>query len=140
MSDPVEEICDDLTTTINGLELSLTVFATQPVDALEELKLEHPELQAIVWPFGQSDTKISRGGGVLEVYQASVYLVRMITVEFTRERLAAFTRELLAKLRGQRMAGHVWSGDEIFGLFNLSNIHTIKHFMAEIRISYTACS
>lgn len=139
--DPVEDICDALVTYINGLsELSLTAVASKPVDPLDELTLEHPELQVLVVPFGESATKIGRGGHVLEVYQATLMIVRMLTVEFSRERLSLFTRELTAVLRGERMAGHVWSGDETVSKFDLNQIHEKHQFVSVVRLSYTAAS
>lgn len=138
MNDPVEDICDDLVKTINELKLPLTVTATKPADPLAELKLEHPELQVLVVPFGESSAKIGRGGQVLEVYQATLMIIRMITIEFSLQRLSRFARELVTELRGDRMAGYVWSGDETVSKFDLAQLHERHQFLSVVRLSYTA--
>lgn len=140
MTDPVEDICDALVEHINGLVLSLTAVASKPVNPPEELKLEHPTLQVLVVPIGETGTKISRGGGVLETYTAALWVVRKIDVEFNRPRLSLFTRELTQALRGLRMAGHVWSGDETLSKYGLQMIHEETQFFALVQLTYTACS
>jgi hypothetical protein len=140
MTDPVEDICDALVEHINGLVLSLTAVASKPENPPEELKLEHPELQVLVVPIGETATKIGRGGHVLETYQVALWVVRKLSVEFNRARLSLFTREVTQALRGERMAGHVWSGDETLSKYAIRMIHETTEFFALVQLTYTAAS
>lgn len=136
MDDPAERICDALVETINSLALSLTIEASKPSDPLGELTLEHPTLQAIVFPFGETTERQDRGGGVLERFAISVMVIRMLSAEFTRDRLEQFVRELKSLLRGKKMAGYTWSAEETATKFDLTQLHEQDQFLSLVRLTY----
>lgn len=138
--DPAEEIADALVETINGLALSLSVIATKPDDPLGELTLEHPNLQVLVFPFGEVTTRLDRGGGVLEQLTITLLVVRSLSAEFTRDRLERFTRELKAALRGKKMAGWTWSAEETASKFDLAQLHEQNQFVSIVRETYIGTS
>lgn len=144
MNDPCEDICDALVTFVNGLRNTesnplapITCEASKPENPSGLLKLEHKTIQVLVFPSGEEEDKIGRGGQVLERYEVTMLVVRQLSSEFTRVALSRFVRSLKSAIRGQRMAGFVYSTAETVSKFDPERIHESNQFVSAVKFTYS---
>lgn len=144
-ADPVEDIADALVTFLNddksewGEQPEIVFTAVKNADPTKELTVENlATTQVFVAPYGETGQKIGRGGQALETYQVFLLVVRGITTEFTRTKLAEFVRQLkLAIRKGGKMAGYHWRGDETTAKYQLEALTQVNHFASSIRFDYS---
>ena len=126
MNDPVEDIADALVDFASDLTLSMPFRPSKPED----------DVEVFFVPMSEAATKIGRGGQCLETYTVNMVVFRKLNSDYTRERMAALTRELCLKIRGKKMAGFVWSGQETAAKFDPRLLHEQRQFASLTRFSY----
>ena len=146
MSDPCEDICDSLVDWANALAeetpnpLGVAFAASKPADPNAQLELEFNDLQVMFVPYAEEEEKAGRGGVVLETFTVSMMVVRQLSSEFSRPRLAGVVRTLRDQLRGVRMAGYVYSRSETAVKFDPDQVHDNNQFLSVVRLSYKGMS
>ena len=140
MNDPVEDIADALVDFASDLTLSMPFRPSKPEDIEGEMKRERLDekcdVEVFFVPMSEAATKIGRGGQCLETYTVNMVVFRKLNSDYTRERMAALTRELCLKIRGKKMAGFVWSGQETAAKFDPRLLHEQRQFASLTRFSY----
>lgn len=114
-ADSVENVADALVAYLKdasnwspapSMEFEVIKDAT-PEAYMEKLKVA----TYFVVPFGQTSQKVGRNGASLETFQVYGVLIRPLTTDFTRTKLAKLDAEIeRAVRRGPRMAGCPCSG------------------------------
>jgi hypothetical protein len=137
MSDPAELICEALVSFVVDLPLSLQAEVVKVEDPLGYLKYEQQTLQVLFHVLSETAEKIGRGGQCLETYTISMLVIRKLDAVYTRNRLAAFTRELKAAIRGERMASYVWTSDETTAKFDPQQQHELHQFCSLSQFTYS---
>ncbi len=142
MPDPGEAICDALVAFIEDHQaggsntLSLHCSPKAPEDILAELKRESEDLQLFFTPYAETEEKIGRGGQALEEFVVSAVIAKKLSDTFTRKKLFQFVRELRVLVRGQRMAGYVYSNGETATKYNPDDLHENNRFQSVVRFYY----
>lgn len=146
MVDPVEAIADAQVAFLNGdksgwaadYQPDISFVAIKSADPTEYLKVERlTTTQVFVVPFGESFQKTDRGGGGMETYSTYLLIVRGLAVDFTRETLAHFARQLKLAMRKQnRMAGYVFAGDETTFKYSMEALKETDHFANSTVFTY----
>lgn len=142
MSDPCEDICDAIVEHLNTAQEEepnpfdpIEFMARKPADPLAELTLEFDEIQVMLVPYADSETKIGRPK-FLEVHEVSLWVVRKLQNEWTRTRMSEVVRQVIERLRGRKMAGWTYGAAETTTKFDLTQLHEKKQFMSIVRLSY----
>lgn len=144
--DPCEDICDALVSWANALQaetpnpLGVAFQASKPEDPNAALELETTGLQVMFFPYSEEEEKAGRGGVVLETFTVTMLVVRQLTAEFPRRRLAGIVRTIRDELRGVRMAGYVYSTSETTTKFDPDRVHDENQFLSTVRLSYKGMS
>lgn len=139
-TDPVEDIADALVEFTNEVpDLPLLITASKPEDPLPLLEHEHRDIQIFFIPFGETSEKIGRGGQVVEEYTVTMMVVRKLddSQKITRVVMSDLVRRIKQAIRGKRMAGYVWSGDETVSKFDLAQLKEMRQFLSVVRINYS---
>lgn len=140
MNDPGEEICDALVEFISGLTPSngcLTADVHKTDNPLAEIEHEVAGLTVLLHAAAERADKIGRGGQCFEQYVISMLVVRKLDDEFTGAVLNNYVREIKAAVRGQRMAGRVWSVDETVVRFDPQIRKDLSQFCSVVQFTYS---
>jgi hypothetical protein len=142
MSDPCEDICDAVVTYLNGLVGTdpnpfdpFKFEASKPDDPNAELDKDTSSLRVLLWPHGETEQKIGRGGQVFETFQVAMLVVKKLNTTTDRTMLSTLCRTIKARLRGQRMAGFVYSLAETTKA-DLEQLHDNQRFASATILSY----
>jgi hypothetical protein len=143
MTDPCEDICDAIVAYLNALVDEdpnpfdpFNFEASKPADPNAELDAGTESLRILLWPHGETETKIGRGGQVLETFMVAMLVVQSLSTTVNRQILSTLCRTVKAQLRGVRMAGFVYSTAETTKA-DLEQLHENKRFASATILSYT---
>lgn len=141
--DKAEEICEEIVETLNAAQLEdpnpfepIIFVASKPADPLAELQLEHPTIQVFLIPYAETKEKIGRPR-YRETIQISLWVIRKIDLEWTRERMSSVVSTISDYLRGTKMACYTPGAPETATKFDLTQLHKKKQFLSIVRLNYT---
>lgn len=144
MSEPAEAICDALVAYVKTLNatstpaVSLQATIKKTENPKGELKYEHQQLAVLFFPLSEEAEKMGRGGQCLERFTIAMIVVRKLSEEFTRAKLARYTREIKAAVRSAgKMADATFSADATPVLADADQINELNQYSSVSEFAYT---
>lgn len=119
MSDPAEDICDEIVTVLSALQeetpnpfAPLRFEAHNSLNPNAELEKVTDTITILLWPHDYGELKTGRGNQSVNRHDISMIVARNLTNEITRRTMHALVTAIIGELRGRAIAGYKWSGVE----------------------------
>lgn len=144
--DPCELIAADMLAWLSDAardfdeDLELTeseVFSIPEHPSYDELKREVATAKVLLVPSGDAETKYTRSTRVEATHLVTV-IVKMPTTPamITRRKMNGFVYAIKKSLRGVRMAGYVWAGNQAATKYDPEQLRTRAQYLAAFQAEY----
>lgn len=109
-----------------------------PEDPSEALKLENlTSLTVLIIPVGGTAEKHTRGRTAVVAHSINVVIASQLNATSTRKRLNGFNFAVRQSLRGEKMAGYFWEGENLITKYDPDRLRASNLYLSAFTVSYS---